>query len=232
MKKYTYRFFFSDINIEISHIERVIGYEQGENQKLVTELIREVLKDAEKICELKAEFTILPVIKVDDIAKIITINDMEFNIGKIVWAQLKRSESVAVFLCTAGEKIEEMSRKQMQEKDFLKGYIYDVAGSEIVEATADIMQKKLNEEVQKTGKLITNRFSPGYCGWNVAEQHKLFRLIPDNFCGIELTESALMVPIKSVSGFIGIGGKVKFSPYTCDLCDYNNCIYRRNKENK
>ncbi|MCK7538940.1 MAG: hypothetical protein MZV63_52410 [Marinilabiliales bacterium] len=48
--------------------------------------------------------------------------------------------------------------------------------------------------------MITNRFSPGYCGWDVAEQHKLFSFFKDNFCGITLTESALMNPVKSVSG--------------------------------
>lgn len=117
----------------------------------------------------------------------------------------------------------------MLEKDFLKGYIYDVAGSEIVEAAADIMTEKLKEEMQRKGMLITNRFSPGYCGWNVSEQHKIFQLVPDNFCGIQLLESALMVPIKSISGIIGIGRNVRFLPYTCSKCDYKNCTYRKFK---
>jgi hypothetical protein len=230
MKKSEYRFHFSELDLNESHIGRIIGNEKGENQKIVSETIREVLQNAEKICEIKAEYNIIPWIKVDDTAKSITINNLDFNIGKIVWAQLKRSESVAVFLCTAGEKIGETSRKLMMEKDFLKGYIYDVAGSEIVEAAADIMQNKLKEEMLAENKLITNRFSPGYCGWNVSEQQKLFQLVPDNFCNIKLTESSLMVPIKSISGFIGIGRNVKFNPYTCNLCDDKNCIYRKFKE--
>ncbi len=118
----------------------------------------------------------------------------------------------------------------MKEGDLLTGYIYDVIGSEIVESAADLMQNELEKTVISSGKKITNRYSPGYCGWDVTEQHKLFELVPSNFCGIRLTESALMDPIKSVSGIIGIGENVRFNPYTCNLCDNKNCIYGNARE--
>jgi hypothetical protein len=94
------------------------------------------------------------------------------------------------------------------------------------------MQNELEKTMISCGKKITNRYSPGYCGWDVAEQHKLFRLVPGNFCGIRLTESALMDPIKSISGIIGIGENVKFNKYTCNLCDFKNCRYRNSREKK
>ncbi|NSW95142.1 MAG: methionine synthase, partial [Bacteroidales bacterium] len=91
------------------------------------------------------------------------------------------------------------------------------------------MQEDLERRLAAEGLNITNRFSPGYCGWDVAEQHKLFSLLPGNFCKIRLTESALMDPIKSVSGIIGAGLHVKRRPYTCNFCDMKDCIYRRLK---
>jgi cobalamin-dependent methionine synthase I len=66
----------------------------------------------------------------------------------------------------------------------------------------------------------------------VAEQHKLFQLMPDNYCGIRLNTSALMDPEKSISGFIGIGEHVRYNQYTCGLCEMDNCIYRKTKNNK
>ena len=117
----------------------------------------------------------------------------------------------------------------MKEGDLLRGYIYDIIGSEVVESAADRMQGELRTAAAERGKTITNRFSPGYCGWEVAEQHKLFSFFRDNFCGITLTESALMNPVKSVSGIIGIGRDVKFAPYQCHRCEDNNCIYRNRK---
>jgi hypothetical protein len=84
--------------------------------------------------------------------------------------------------------------------------------------------------MRDSGKKITNRYSPGYCGWDVTEQHKLFQLIPENYCGIKLTPSALMDPVKSISGIIGIGENVKNNPYTCRLCNQNDCVYRGIRE--
>jgi cobalamin-dependent methionine synthase I len=171
-------------------------------------------------------------IRFDNDAKSVEINKIRFQIKKIVFNQIKKSDSVAIFLCTAGNEIGIRSRKTMQERDFLKGYIYDVIGSEIVEAAADLMQTNLEKTIFDSGERITNRFSPGYCGWDVTEQHKLFQLIPDNYCGIHLTPSALMDPVKSISGIIGIGKNVKYNPYTCGMCDMNDCIYRRVREKK
>jgi hypothetical protein len=56
--------------------------------------------------------------------------------------------------------------------------------------------------------------------------------MPDNFCGIRLNVSALMDPEKSISGFIGIGKNVRYYPYTCGLCDMQDCIYRKLKGSK
>jgi hypothetical protein len=64
----------------------------------------------------------------------------------------------------------------------------------------------------------------------VADQHKLFSFFPANCCGISLTDSALMHPIKSVSGIIGLGKEVKFREYTCDLCSQVECFHRNHQQ--
>ena len=133
---------------------------------------------------------------------------------------------VAVFVCTAGQEISSRSKKLMKEGDLLKGYVYDTFGSIAVEAAMDLIQETIRMKILVTGMNITNRYSPGYCGWDITEQKKIFSLLPDNFCGIELTDTCLMLPIKSISGIIGIGRYAKYDPYTCNLCDMQNCLFR------
>jgi hypothetical protein len=94
------------------------------------------------------------------------------------------------------------------------------------------MQNDLEKSMASSGTKITNRFSPGYCGWDVSEQHKLFQLLPGTYCGIRLSASALMDPEKSISGMIGIGKNVRHLPYTCNLCDMKDCIYRNLRSEK
>ncbi len=181
------------------------------------------------VCDVRAEYSVFNdvIFKNDDHSLI--VGGSSFRVGKIVFSQLKEADSIAVFLCTAGEKISTLSKEISKEGDILEGYILDTVGSEVVEAAADIMQDRLREEMAVTGKSCTNRFSPGYCGWNLSEQSALFQIIPDNFCHIKLTESSLMMPIKSISGFIGIGKNAHFAPYKCNICKDKNCIYRNKK---
>lgn len=223
----TYQFDLKDLKISSSTIEAVLGYREGEDRELVTNLIEEILTDSHKISIIKAEYRVYTDVRFDNETKSITINNVRFQIKKIVFGQIKKSDSVALFLCTAGAEIGQRSREAMRDRDLLKGYIYDVVGSEIVEAAADHMQADLESDMLKIGKKITNRYSPGYCGWDVAEQHNLFELLPENFCNVKLTSSALMDPVKSVSGIIGIGENVNFNPYTCRMCDMKDCVYRR-----
>lgn len=232
MRNSTFKFDFKDLQLTVSRIEDVIGYNEGEEREFVTGLIEEILLESQKIANIKAQYRIFNNIKFDKENRSVTINNISFNIKNIVFGQIKKSDSMAIFLCTAGEEIGIRSRKAMQERDMLRGYIYDVIGSEIVEAAADLMQIDLGKNVVTEGKKITNRYSPGYCGWDVAEQHKLFQLIPYNFCGITLTPSALMDPVKSVSGIIGIGENVKSNPYICRMCEMKDCIYRKVKEKR
>jgi hypothetical protein len=228
----TYRFDFKDLKIRSSIIETVLGYKEGEDRVLVTDLIEEILKECHEISNIKAEYRVYNDVRFDNETKSVKIKNVKFQVEKIVFGQIKKSDSVAVFLCTAGAEIGLRSRKAMQERDLLKGYIYDVIGSEIVEAAADLMQTDLERCMLLEAKKITNRYSPGYCGWDVAEQHNLFRLLPDNYCGIHLTPSALMDPVKSISGIIGIGKNVMSNPYTCRTCGMKDCLYRRVREEK
>ncbi|MGC1391041.1 MAG: vitamin B12 dependent-methionine synthase activation domain-containing protein [Bacteroidales bacterium] len=226
----TYHFDFKDLKLSSSVIESVLGYKEGDDREFVKSLIEETLAESWKISNIKAQFTVFDDVHFEDETKTVEIAKIKFRINKVVFGQLKKSDSVAIFLCTAGQEIGVRSRQAMQERDFLKGYIYDVIGSEIVEAASDLMQADLEKISLGSGKRITNRYSPGYCGWDVGEQHKLFQLIPENYCGIKLTPSALMDPVKSVSGIIGIGKNVRFNTYTCRMCKQEDCAYRRVSE--
>ena len=110
--------------------------------------------------------------------------------------------------------------------DPVTGYIIDTIGSEAVERVADILESRLLDVLADDSLKITNRYSPGYCDWSVSEQQKLFSLLPEHFCGINLTDSSLMIPVKSVSGIIGIGSDVTREEYPCRFCSRTDCHKR------
>lgn len=159
------------------------------------------------------------------------VRGVSFRIGKIIARQLRGSQEFAFFVATAGREFEALQRSLQEEGDMVAVYMADLLGSLIAEKAADRMEEALQQEISACGWRHTNRFSPGYCGWHVSEQQKLFPLFPTQCpCGIRLTDSSLMLPIKSVSGIIGLGEQVRKVEYTCGLCNYEKCYRRKRKE--
>jgi hypothetical protein len=125
-----------------------------------------------------------------------------------------------------GTGYEELKQAYAREDDLLLGYVLDAAGSEFAELLAD----QVHQAVAAFGRArqlgSSNRYSPGYCGWATVEQKQLFALLPPGFCGISLSASALMTPIKSVSCVIGLGSGMARAGYRCDICTLTTCCKR------
>jgi len=155
-----------------------------------------------------------------------------FDLGAIIRRQLRGAEAYALFICTSGTAFDAYQQRLKDDGDMVRMFIADALGSVIAERCADRMEEHLQESIDKLGWHHTNRFSPGYCGWHVSQQQLLFPLFNGNTCGVRLTDSSLMVPIKSVSGIIGVGEKVRRLDYTCGLCDFQQCYKRKLKPAK
>lgn len=167
----------------------------------------------------------------DEENNILKLSGRTMGIGKIITRQLRGSSLYAFFVCTAGVAFQQYQEKLKVEGDVVREFAANAIGSVIAEKTADAMERELEAFLNDKPELQhTNRFSPGYCGWHVREQKLLFATFPmENPCGVRLTDSCLMLPIKSVSGVIGVGEKVRKLDYTCGLCDYAKCYKRRRK---
>ena len=140
---------------------------------------------------------------------------------------LAGSESYVFLIATAGPGPETMARELLENGEFLEGYITDLVASALVESVANHLQDHIRQLAGQSGLKITNRYSPGYCKWDVSEQQNLFKLFPENCCGITLSQSSLMSPIKSISAVLGMGSSVAYQEYTCEICSMKKCLYRK-----
>jgi hypothetical protein len=198
------------------------------NQEYLLEITRDIMADLSRICNPQYGYELFNVkMIVNDYLEIdksfVHPECVTFNVGSRIASSFAGAESVAVFVSTAGNAFEHYMRSQ--KDNILKEFITDAIGSEIPEAVNKILLKELEEQLKRDiyELHLSNPYSPGYCGWDVAEQQKLFSLLPPEPCGIKLNASSLMAPLKSVSGIIAIGKNVKKTGYKCDECDINNC---------
>jgi len=217
----------SDFLITSLEVGRCMGYPDKEIPVIILEQIEETKRELLNKVDIRGGYGISDCVAIKSTT--LEIDNIEFNTKKIISRSLNRATSVAVFVCTIGETVSNWTR-ELVKNDAVKGYIADVSASLMTEKVAERIQHEIMDfATSSLSCLISNRYSPGYCGWPVSDQHQLFSLLPDNFCGIKLNEAALMHPIKSVSGIIGIGKDISVLPYPCNICSIKDCIMSLSK---
>jgi len=222
-QSFEYELSTDEIKIERESIESWLG-ERITGSPEIKLLIEQTLNDLANYTKIRCGFKVLDP-KLFSISRgKMNYSGLDFKLEKIISSRLMKSETIAIFTATAGDGLESEAKRLMSKGDLLEGYIFDSIGSETAEGAAAWIEKKIDSMALEYGWKTTSRYSPGYCGWSVKEQHKLFSLLPEGFCGITLTKSALMYPIKSVSGIIGLGKEVMKEDYQCSVCDYTDCF--------
>lgn len=227
-KKQIYQIDPKNLTLARSEIYRTMGYRNAPEQQIIDD-IEKLIHQSFNIIKIKAGYSFINQDRLKFKEHCLFIDEEKFECGKIIYNQIKNASELFVFLATLGNEFDNFIQELFDSGDFYEGYLADTIGSVIVEAAIDWMCRKETIELEHENKNCTNRFSPGYCNWDIAEQQKLFKHLPKNFLGVELLPSSLMKPIKSVSGIIGIGENVKKMPYTCNICNQENCIMRREK---
>ncbi len=221
---------YRELHIDPGEVEYLMGYTtKGTCPEPLLSHISRAFEWAEAHCNIKAGYLIDDNLNVNQDHHTLQSFGITFHTGRIVTGQLQHAEKGAWFLCTAGHALPDRTRRLMEQGELLEGYINDLTGNVVVEAATDHVISLLEKMVAKQNLKITNHYSPGYCEWDITEQKKLFSLLPNNYLGITLSDNALMEPVKSVSGLIGIGENVSFNQTTCNFCTQRNCIYRNRK---
>lgn len=210
-----------------SQIHRLLGLLPGRsNHERWFRLVEETITTARRILRPRALFRIDEVVQLTP-SRIVLRSGAQYQ--GAIGAFLRNSEQMATFLVTIGSALERYSRRCLKDGKVMQGTIADAVASEFVEAAADRMQSEVQAWAQARGGNITPRFSPGYCGMHVRQQRVLFASMPAEQIHVRLTPSCLMLPVKSVSGLIGIGPADKVTPggYPCELCTHEDCMQRR-----
>jgi len=216
------------ITVDPDDVLSLLGSSSNKDDIHTIDIITKYTGESIRICSPRGGFARFKAEKTDSIEEI-EIEGTRFRTGRIIRNMLNGAEEYAFFAVTAGPEPETLSKTLMNEGQFLEGYIVDLIATGIVESVADQVQEVIESIVRKDGLKITNRYSPGYCNWDVSEQQKLFGLLPAECFGITLSESSLMHPIKSISGIIGIGKNVKYRDYYCEHCSMKKCAYRNGR---
>lgn len=218
----------SDLRLDMQELYLLMGYGvQIPNQEIL-DIISEMVTNLTICCTPRCGYILRHGEIVDN--EHIKVGDTILNPGKIITHAMKEADYYAIFTATAGSGFEDYCIRLKKEDDMVKNFIADALGSVIADATVTWLMNKLENHATSEGMKISNNYSPGYCDWLLIEQPKLFSIFPENISGISLTDSCLMLPVKSVSGIVAAGKHVKKRPYGCDICKMVTCIKNKKKQ--
>jgi hypothetical protein len=151
----------------------------------------------------------------------VAVDGMTFT-SRALRKNLDKAERLFPFIATCGHELDQV---KLPSGDFLEGFWWDT----IKQSLLGFARKQLTEHLRRRyalGKTAT--MSPGsgdVSVWPIQQQRKLFTLLGDveGKIGVQLTDSFLMVPNKTVSG-VRFPTEVDFR--SCQVCQRENCPSR------
>ncbi len=225
------KFAMEDIKLPQKEILRSQGI--PDEASLSENFERIYMEAAELFQELAEPKAIIAGIGVSDFEEVFRgegLNEKENPVEEI----FRKSSHLALFAVTLGPVLSEKVTELFDNGKYAIGYMLDSVSSYAADKLADLAAQHLYAEIvgraAPANSLRVLNYSPGYCGWHMSGQKKLFEALRPEEIGITLNESCLMSPIKSVSGVL-IGGPGEIHEFVnsypfCNTCIARSCIER------
>ena len=207
----------SEITVSPKEVAVYLGYYSAkidaETEKLIAGCTEEFLKAA----DFKACFKKVPV-RIENGVDLGFIKVQSRSLEK----NLRGCDYAYVFAATTGFGAHRLLSKYSALSP-LKGIVSDCVGSAAIEAFCD----KINFSFENPD-FLRPRFSPGYGDLPIENQKDILSFLDaGKTIGLTLTDSLMMIPVKSVTAIIGIGKeKNKCKGPGCMICSGVNCPYR------
>jgi hypothetical protein len=213
--------------IDPAEVLRFQGYKQGRDVPgpEVRALFDEALAEGRRLMAPRAVARWMPVM--DQRADALDAGGQTLAIPGI-GARWGTVAHVAAVVCTIGDALERRVSALWEARELPLASMLDSVGSGAVESLAEYVNDWLCQQ-GLPGLPVTNRISPGYGDWDVAEQRRLFALCPAEAIGVTLNAACVMTPGKSISLLVGAGPVARVDHYfsQCARCWMRDCAYRR-----
>ena len=196
-------------------IEKLLVQEE-DDVKIVTDLFHA----AKEIAKPKALFR---EVFVEDVSNgRATINGFGFE-SEVLASNLKNIHRIFAYVCTCGTEVDTWSRRR---EDYFETLWLDMIKQMFLNDAASFMREHIKNAFHLEKLSSINPGSGELDNWPISQQRLLFDMIGnvEAEIGVLLTESFLMVPIKSTSGIL-YPSETEFT--NCALCGRENCVGRR-----
>jgi hypothetical protein len=194
----------------------------------LTELLADAFAEYDARAEPRAIATELSRAELEEV-----LDGFDLPLGETVIGRIyPKGAAFALFVATLGRPLAERIRELFAVNDPARGWMLDAVASSGADRLSTLLCARLEAELADRGHTSPRvlPYSPGYCGWTVRGQKRLFARLRPEEIGVTLNDSCLMTPIKSVSGVLVAGDREihRFRPDFdfCEECKTHACRAR------
>jgi hypothetical protein len=170
--------------------------------------------------------------------KSLRLDGVEFNSQRLsdYLSQAGAARAVLVAV-SAGRTCEEQARRLWDESKPDEYFFLEVFASAVVEQLIAGVSGRICALAEREGLIAVPHYSPGYTGWDIADQGKLFDLITGGMAQpfperLEVLPSGMLNPKKSLLAVVALTARTSQNLATprlvpCEACSFSPCQYRR-----
>ena len=195
------------------------GKARPEIVNLTEELLESVATG--QLLEPRAAYEINPITEINPDS--VRLGGGETVKGSLIPDLFPESVELAIMVCTIGSRLEEQVTTYTKEREALRGTLLDGIGSAAVDVLAREVCHSISREVAERGFQAGSPVNPGMPGLPITEQANLLSLAHAEEIGVSLTKSGIMIPRKSTSVIVAIGGQMQ-SWSQADICRRCNLV--------
>jgi hypothetical protein len=198
---------FSSITIQVPRksIFKRLGYREG-----VTQVIPDEMRDLDESVEYAASLVRLKGagkrfnVDVEGVSRIRLATGPVFE-SRDLAKFLRNCGEILLIGATGGSDIVEAIHECTESDNMTRSVVLDAVASEMVDASLDWLCNYFNRELTRENKRLSRRrFSAGYGDFSLEDQHSIYDLLELKRIGIDINESAILIPEKSVTAIVRI----------------------------
>lgn len=151
--------------------------------------------------------------------------------SKTLAAHLKGCQEAFLVAFTLGPGVDTLIRRfELTEMPLVP--VLQAYAAAYTEEQADFAQRGMEQYAAERGLYLRPRYSPGYGDFPLSSQRFLFDALQvSKKIGITLTDNYLMLPMKSITGVVGVSPDPSLCHVgKCMTCSAINCPFRKEPE--
>jgi len=204
------------VTTTLEDVKKKLSIEEPDDQEMISRLF----ETAKEIVRPKVLYREVFVEEIS--GSTVRISGVNFQ-SDVLAMNLKNIHRVFAYVCTCGTEVDDWSH---QEKDYVVSLWLDMIKEMFLHDANLYFRGHLKNTFQLQKLSAINPGSGNKENWPISQQRQLFALIGGvkEEIGVTLTDSCLMIPVKSTSGLYFPSEKEYVN---CALCNRENCRGRR-----